>query len=202
MILVFSIGLIEFASAQSVTLEFASMLPLSGGNSLTGIGKGASFGYQTDVSYNVRVRANFEMQFFNGNQNSIISYGTKYNWPNPDITYEIKNSIINMRYTEFSIGYDYFSFRSHPNMYIGPDLFVSKATANVQRVSDYENYQELSIAFLGGLKIHYGIEKKLKSVTFFGEYAAAFAAHTPYVGVESKFISFGLNHQLGIGFRF
>lgn len=200
--LVFAFGLIQTASAQSFTLEFASMMPLSGTNSLTGIGKGGSLGYQTEVSYNVRVRANFEMQFFKGNENSLISYGTKYDWPNPDIIYEINNSFINLRYSEFSIGYDYFLFKSYPNMYIGPDIFVSKSTANVQRVSDYENYQELSIAFLAGLKIHYGIEKKVKKMTFFGEYAAAFAAHTPYVGIASKFISYGLNHQLGLGFRF
>lgn len=202
--LVFAFGLIQTASAQSFTLEFASMMPLSGKNPLTGIGKGGSLGYQTEVSYNVRVRANYEIQFFKGNDNSYIIYGTEYNWPNPDIIYPIDISVINLRYSEFSIGYDYFLFNSYPQMYIGPDLFVGKSTTTFQRSSDYNNNQDVSMAFAGGLKIHYGAEKKVKNMTFFGEYTAMFSAHTQYVeeGASANFLSFGMGHQFGIGLRF
>lgn len=143
--LVFAIGLIQPVNAQKLTLELASMLPLSGNNSLTGIGKGASIGYQTQVSYNVRVRANFEIQFFNGNKNTLVNYGTHYEWPSTSITYPINNSISKMRYSEFSIGYDYFLFRSFPNMYFGPDLFAAQSTAFYKSVSDYENTDRKSV---------------------------------------------------------
>jgi len=200
--LIFAFSLIQTASAQSFTLEFASMMPLSGNNPLTGIGKGGSFGYQTEVMYNVRVRANVEMQFFKGNDNSFVTYGTYYNWPNPDIIYPIDVSVLNLRYTEFSIGYDYFLFRSYPNMYIGPELYVGKSTTNYKRTSEYDNYQDVSLAYAGGIKLHYGAEKKVKNLAFFAEYAATFSAHTPYVEEGSKFINYSLGHQIGIGMRF
>jgi hypothetical protein len=201
---VFAFVLIQTASAQNFSLELATMMPLSGNNSLTGLGKGGSIGYQTDVSYNVRVRANFEVQFFQGSKNSLLSYGSHWdNWPQETI-YEIKNTIINMRYSEISLGYDYFLFKMKPNMYIGPDLFVAQSTANYQRTSEYQNNQDVAIAFTAGLKVHYGIEKKVKKMTLFGEYTAAFAAHTPYIGIDpdAKLIRLGLNHQFGLGFRF
>lgn len=202
--LIFALGTIQTANAQNGSLELATMMPLSGNNSLTGFGKGGSLGYQTSVTYNVRVRANLDVQFFNGNENSLTSLGSHLdNWPQ-ETFYEIKSTVINMRYVEFSLGYDYFLFKMHPNMYIGPDLFLAKATTNIQNTSSYQNNQDLAIAFAGGLKIHYGIEKKVNKLTLFGEYTAALTAHTPYIGTdpESKFIRSGLNHQLGIGFRF
>lgn len=202
--LIIALGLTQLVSAQSFTLEGSSMLAPSGFGGLAGVGKGASIGFQSAVTYNVRLRVNYEIQFFKGNANTITTYGTYYNWPSPDITYPITNSLQKMRYSEFSVGYDYFLFRAHPNMYIGPDIFIGKTTANTRREDTYYGtYDDAQYGFFAGLRIHYGVEKKIKKLTLFGEYGAAFNVHSPYLSfVEPNLLNYGLNHQIGLGFRF
>jgi hypothetical protein len=203
-LLSFFIGLLSFS--QPNYIKFGGTLPGSSVGALVGKGACLSLGKESEKILNVRARVSLDLFYHKGASESF--YGFNHNSGSFGGDYIESATYTSSLFLNGQLvsSLDYFLFDKFPNIYFGPDAFLSIGL---------HAYNQKSAAIYtsgGGLKAHLGFEKPVgKKLKIFGEYAASYVVTSPYFLIEQPTYSTDAEkkvwwstvfHQIGIGFRF
>jgi hypothetical protein len=200
----FSFTLSGFSQLNYV--KFGGALPGSSVGALVGKGACLSLGKESDQILNVRARVSLDLFYhrgaidsFSGFDHSSGSFGGDY----LESASYTSSLFLN---GQLVASLDYFLLDKFPNIYFGPDAFLSVG------LNSYNENTGLVYTSGGGLKAHLGFEKPVgKKLKIFGEYAASYVVTSPYFLIEQPTYSTDAEkkvwwatvfHQFGIGFRF
>lgn len=189
---------------QGKYIKFGATVPGTYLGDLVGNGACLSLGKESPIVFNVRARVALDLFYHNNASASLLGYAHDYGSFGGDYIQSKTYTSTMFLNGQLVMSWDYFFFDKCPNLYIGPDAFLSMGLNSYDQTSIYTNG--------GGVKAHLGFEMPLGSkLKVFGEYSISYVVTTPYFEIPTPSYSsqaerpnylFTVFHQCGLGFRF
>lgn len=198
-------------TAQGQYLKLGAIVPGTSVAGLVGNGASLSFGKVSKKVFNVRSRVGLDLFYHKGSQDSLVGFNKYPAMFGGDMIQSTSYQSTLFLNGQLVASLDYFLFKNMPNLFFGPDVFLSAGLHNYRYTLEYV-LDGLIYTSGGGVKAHLGFEKPLgQKNIFFGEYAIGYVVTTPYFLIEQPSYTgaaekstywFTVSHQFSLGFRF